>query len=322
MGKGTDLWDDSALINAFDHAMATYKIEPDDDINNINNGAAEVHVSCCCNEVTAEDLPDQKDNLGMDFCATESYPCSSGALYTDGKIDGYSDQQSTEFNELLRQYYELEEKKQKIVEQLRDKNYLNYQTTVQSFTSQMHDVPASNACNASEYGQQHPCSLCSCHYVAVPISACVVGGLSSGGYGCCPPWIAGCSVSQANLFPGAHASGAGCPAQSGTCSIGASYSMDAAKQSTHADDEVVKAGMIAAERAINSTKTELSAASSVCEGKEMGKDKSENSGIQECKGSESVGPETDLAVVLNAWYSAGFHTGRYLLEQSRRNSHQ
>lgn len=45
-------------------------------------------------------------------------------------------------------------------------------------------------------------------------------------------------------------------------------------------------------------------------GKEMGKDKSENSGIQECKGSETIGPETDLAVVLNAWYSAGFHTGR------------
>lgn len=28
MGKGTDLWDDSALINAFDHAMATYKVCP------------------------------------------------------------------------------------------------------------------------------------------------------------------------------------------------------------------------------------------------------------------------------------------------------
>ncbi|RWW49187.1 hypothetical protein BHE74_00044686 [Ensete ventricosum] len=26
MGKGTDLWDDSALIDAFDHAMATYKV--------------------------------------------------------------------------------------------------------------------------------------------------------------------------------------------------------------------------------------------------------------------------------------------------------
>ncbi|XP_038982304.1 uncharacterized protein LOC103717118 isoform X2 [Phoenix dactylifera] len=365
MGKGTDLWDDSALINAFDHAMATYKamhteeyqgnflkegkqttesnkdepvhaektteqIEPDDDINNINSGAAEVHVSCCSNEVTAEDLPDQKDNLGMDFHATESYPYSSGALYTDGKIDGYSVQQSTEFNELLRQYYELEEKKQKIVEQLQDTNYLNYQTTAQSFTSQMHDVPASNACNASEYARQHPCSLCSCHYLAVPISACAIGGLSSEGYGCCPPWIASCSVSPANLFPGAQ-----CPAQSGTCSIGASCSMDPAKQSTYADDEVVKAGMIAAERTINSMKTEISATSNICEdfldmaiagkvplGKEMGKDKSENSGIQERKGSESIGPETDLACVLNAWYSAGFHTGRYLLEQSRRNSHQ
>ncbi|KAG1362002.1 hypothetical protein COCNU_10G002210 [Cocos nucifera] len=244
----------------------------------------------------------------MDFCATESYPCSSGALYSDGKIDGYSDQQGSDFNELLRQYYELEEKKQKIVEQLRDTNYFNYQMTVQSFTSQMHDIPASSACNASEYGRQHPCSLCSCHYLAVPISAHAVGALSSGGYGCCPPWIAGCSVSPANPFPGAE-----CPAQSGTCSIGTSYSMDPAKQSTHADDEVAKAGMIAAERAINSMRTEISAASNICEGKQMGKDKSENSSIQERKGSESIGPETDLAVVLNAWY---------LLEQSRRNSHQ
>lgn len=65
----------------------------------------------------------------------------------------------------------------------------------------------------------------------------------------------------------AHASGAECPAQSGTCSIGASYSIDPAKQSSHSDDKVVKAGMMSAERALNSMKTEISATCNICEGR-------------------------------------------------------
>lgn len=355
MGKGIDLWDDSALINAFDHAMVTYKAmhgkeyqgnirkeekqtsesnkdepvcaeqipeqrEPDGGINNLCKGATEVHVSSYSSEVTAEDLPVQKDDLSTNFCATESYPYSSGIPCTNGKTDGYSEQQSTAYDELLRQYYELEEKKQKIVEQLQYANYSNCQTTVPSSTSQVHDVPAYNASNGSsayEYGRQHSCSLCSCHYLAVPISACPISGLSSGGYGCCPPWIASCSVSQANLFPGAQ-----CPAQSGICSGATSCTIDPIKHPIHEEDKVVKAGMMAVERAINSMKTEISATSNICEGKERGKDMSESSGMEEHKGLEGVSPGTDLAIVLSAWYSAGFHTGRYLSERSRRNAHQ
>lgn len=43
--------------------------------------------------------------------------------------------------------------------------------------------------------------------------------------------------------------------------------------------------------------------------KEKGK-KDDTSDAFEGKLSKNANPETDLTVVLNAWYAAGFHTGR------------
>lgn len=49
----------------------------------------------------------------------------------------------------------------------------------------------------------------------------------------------------------------------------------------------------------------------------VGKTEKEKDG--ERKGADvahSASSETDLAEVLNAWYSAGFYTGKYLTEQT------
>lgn len=44
--------------------------------------------------------------------------------------------------------------------------------------------------------------------------------------------------------------------------------------------------------------------------KGKGKAKEGNSAEHECEASGGTIQETDLSVVLSAWYSAGFHTGR------------
>ncbi|KAJ0112744.1 hypothetical protein Patl1_03581 [Pistacia atlantica] len=74
------------------------------------------------------------------------------------------------------------------------------------------------------------------------------------------------------------------------------------------DSDIVNTAMGAVERAISSMKT--------------------NEEIENKKGNEgdiaqTNESETDLTVVLNAWYSAGFYTGKYLTEQSfAKNQHK
>nr|CAD1845075.1 unnamed protein product [Ananas comosus var. bracteatus] len=343
MGKGTDLWDDSALVDAFDHAMATYKemhsrsnrsssfeeekktdhhnesseiiaehIEPDDNNNYVSNNATEISLPGYEDGTTTEELPIQETIIHDDLQPTESHTYSSGFV-TYEKVDNYN-QQNVEYNELLRQYYELEEKRQKVLQHLQQTNYWNYQTQVQSSASEAQQLPMYNS---AEYGLQLPCASSACYYLSapvIPISCCGMNCSLSGSCGN----LSGSAIpsSYAQKFPGAQFC-----AQDGIFPTGTSCKLDSPKQSADGDDTLFKAGLMAAESAVNSVKTKISALPISFEGKN-GKEKEESTSKHESMGSQGINSETDLSVVLNAWYSAGFHTGRYLLEQSWKASHK
>ncbi|KAJ6846385.1 uncharacterized protein M6B38_280580 [Iris pallida] len=181
--------------------------------------------------------------------------------------------------QLLKQYYELEEQKQRVAQQLYQANYWNYQTPVQSSTCQQVSVENTSAC-----GLNNPCSLCSCQCISVPLiptSACAIGGMPGVCYSC-PSLMAYCSGSQSHEVP---------------CSSHVPVDNDTA----------VKAGTLAAEKAINSMKLEIGAAYNACGEKEKGE---KSSGTLEGNLSQAVSSGSDFTAVLNAWYLAGLHTGR------------
>lgn len=345
MGKGTELWDDSALINAFDHAMTTYKemhsngshgnsgkeekhtsdrkeqdlvlvekdarhVEPADNISNISGNTLDTYVTYDNTEVTTEDPSNQENSFGTDVHAPKSDPCSSGFPFADGKTYCYADQQSMGYSKLLKQYYELEDQKQKVVQQLHQANYWNYETLVQNPTCESSQL---SGYTTSEHDPQTSCSLCSCHCIAVPLipTACAICGLSTGGYSC-PSHMVCCASSPAHEVPGNFSADNG-QHSSATVTLSAVDPVNCSK----ADGNAVKVGVLAVERAINSMTVELSAISNDGEGK-RGKDIS--AGILEGNASQGISSETDLTAVLSAWYMAGFQTGRYLSEQSKRNA--
>ncbi|KAJ0989920.1 hypothetical protein J5N97_008276 [Dioscorea zingiberensis] len=329
MGKGTDLWDDSALINAFDNAMVTYKAmhsgtflgdstkeekhtsdcNQDDQVPteiarnceseyDDNSGSKRTTESCLpCDHIGAasDALPTQEYHLVADVYTSESnqYPTGDPSMHEQN--NGYSDQQNEEYNQLLKQYYELEDQKQKVLQQLHQASYGNHQTPGQASMGDMSQTSTHNISQNSLYPQ---CSLCFSQCPAssmVPIS-CATNKLSCGSHYCCSLSTLCCSPSLPHQFP-----------------------VYPATHSTCGDDSVVKTGMMAAERAISSTVMNTSATSNVCEDKEKEK-KDEICGAFEDKESKNASPETELTVVLNAWYAAGFHTGRYLMEQSKINT--
>ncbi|KAL4199537.1 hypothetical protein AMTRI_Chr03g51640 [Amborella trichopoda] len=86
---------------------------------------------------------------------------------------------------------------------------------------------------------------------------------------------------------------------------------NALKPSPPMDDNVVKKVMGAAEKVIPSTKTKVSVPSNACEGEHKAEE-------LEDKEWEDHNSETDISVVINAWYAAGFYTGKYYSEQSTK----
>ncbi|KAJ6818466.1 uncharacterized protein M6B38_406000 [Iris pallida] len=319
------LWDDSALLDAFDHAIDTYKdmhtkrehggshkegdtavidekdrlptektwhIEHEDNHNTISNDTTEASVLYDDTEAAKEDLSGQESQIGENLPSSESkHPHSSGFPCVDGNGYGYSDQQNMEYEQLLKQYYELEEQKQRVAQQLYQANYWNYQTPVQSSTCQQVSVENTSAC-----GLNNPCSLCSCQCISVPLiptSACAIGGMPGVCYSC-PSLMAYCSGSQSQEVP---------------CSSHVPVDNDTA----------VKAGMLAAEKAINSMKLEIGAAYNACGEKEKGE---KSSGTLEGNLSQAVSSGSDFTAVLNAWYLAGEKKIMYLTEQSKKNDQQ
>ncbi|KAK4845446.1 hypothetical protein QYF36_005195 [Acer negundo] len=308
MGKEGELWDDSLLIKAFDDAMSKSKkmhtkkktndtsidgqLLISDALHHQNHDAlrleeAEENKNIVTNTETemreAKNLAPVEGNPCMDSHAPEACIDSSNGLATQDAPKGYSDSQGAEdYNQLLNQYYEIEEKRQHILQQLQQFGSWNYQFSAEGYssvsqwgacsTSQEHPLPASQAC--------HPGVMCSC----------------------CP-YVCQTLVAPCTTYPACSLA----DACRGKICMDTNASEDSGKLLSPVKSDIVKTAMGAAEKAISSLKTTVT--SNINEEIEK---KKENEGEM----VQSLSSETDLTVVLNAWYSAGFYTGKYLTEQS------
>ncbi|KAJ1431077.1 Survival motor neuron [Sesbania bispinosa] len=302
MGKEGDLWDDSALINAFDHAISTYKKMHSSGKTKTKDSSAEESAEGVIEEngsnvefatpETARDAEGKSNILATDVPGSGEASCmsmleenhraesqveqpcldSTNAQDIQSAHNGYAHGQGVDdYYQLVAQYYELEEKRLKILEQL---NQYGYQYGAAASSS---GVPYSNSQDYS----------LSAYQVSDPNVAC----------SCCPCFIQ-CALAPCTSVP--------------SCSLGGScagkpcnnYSVESDHKILPPceDGKIHKMAKGAAERALSTIRTTISGDLNVNEEKER-----ENSEPEQINGSE-----TDLTAVLNAWYSAGFYTGNAL----------
>ncbi|PON63278.1 hypothetical protein PanWU01x14_131880 [Parasponia andersonii] len=310
MAKQGDLWDDSALINAFDDAISKYKIMHGKKSRDVSKDNGEVVSSSGDHpfagiesidehqETKRQEDADEKSNLQQDtspevgestnpsevketHCVDPPVPESYAEVAQDVQQSFSYPQGAQDYNQLLSQYYELEEQRQQIIQQLYQYSSCNYQGTQEGTSSGMQWANGSTL-------QEHP--------VSNPAMSC----------SCCP-YVNQCFATPYTSVPTCFV-GASCAGESRTDACGA---MDPRKSFPQQDGYIVEAAMGAAERALSSMRIKLSDDSNPTEAqKDREKDREEGAVVQ------STGSETDLTVVLNAWYSAGFYTGKYLVEQS------
>lgn len=193
----------------------------------------------------AKDVEPVKENHTVKLQTPEPYIDSSTSLPMQDKQDGnkaYSDSQvAQDYNQLLTQYYEVEDKRQMILQQLQQFGSWNYQysgegssTAAQWGTfcaAQEYPIPTSQA--------SHSTVICSC----CPY-ACQSLATTCTSYPCCS--LAGTSAGKISTEPGAMAHGNLPP---------------------FIDSDIVKTAMGAAERAISSMTTKASISPNVNEGK-------------------------------------------------------
>lgn len=309
MAKQGDLWDDSALINAFDQAISTYKKmhrsgkhkdgTPQEAETVIEENGANVEFPSLDTTRDADekgntstaDAPDlgetgNESKLEENLCAEslvdqrvdsttgqDMQSVQNGYVHAEG-VDGY--------NQLLAQYYELEEKRVKILEQLNQYGGWNYQNVAAASSS---GVPYSNSQDYSTYQVSDPNAVCAC----------------------CP-CFSQCSLAPCTSVPGCSFGGSSVAEHCNNISV----EMDRKMSFPREDGKLHKMAMGAAEKALSTIRTTISGDFNVNEGKER----------NNIEPKEINGSETDLADVMNAWYSAGFHTGKYLAEQSIQNRRQ
>ncbi|XP_027182954.1 uncharacterized protein LOC113781249 isoform X2 [Coffea eugenioides] len=259
--KQDELWDDSALINAFNDAISKYKkmhiqgsqvssadgqehagrVDEISDDNKVpSNSAAETEEN--------GNVPTVKESSFLESEAPEDHVVSSTGQDIHQEPEGYLNLQTTEhYNQLVNKYYELEDQRQKILQQLNEFGYWNYDSGLTASVSQEPETSTSQA------------------YPTVPSSFCPYG---------CQSWVAPCT-SVPCYFSGGACAGNSCNAS-------------------------------AKEQALSSLKEQActNCDASVNEGKEKQSQKNF------CHLEKSTSSETDLTVVLNAWYSAGFYTGK------------
>ncbi|GAU42008.1 hypothetical protein TSUD_236750 [Trifolium subterraneum] len=278
MGKDGDLWDDSALINAFDDAISSYKkmhitsknkqqseeiIEQNAEISNTTRVVEEKIDVPTIDSSETSNVSKLEENQQLCLDSTNGKEIQS-------EHNDYSNGQGLDdYNQLVAQYYELEEKRLKILDQINQYGGWNYQYAATESNS---GVPCSD-------GQDYSMSV---HQVPDPNVVCT----------CCP-CFSQCALASCTSVPG--------------CSIGGSCA-GKPNDSAGKDDKMLipcedgkirEMAMGAAERALSTIRTTISGDPNVNEDKERKNSEPEKIGDS----------ETDLTAVLNAWYSAGFHTG-------------
>ncbi|KAL6634956.1 hypothetical protein ACP70R_027627 [Stipagrostis hirtigluma subsp. patula] len=333
MGKGGELWDDSALVDAFDRAVASYKDmhgkntratprdedekpehaaataeeeepvsadttdehgEKDDNCNTIPSGVTETPPKPSEERQTIEQAPLQETDLDKGIHVSESKTHSSDVADANGNVS--SGQQTCYYNELLRQYQELEEQSRNVLQQLQQTNYWSYQESGYAYAHQQQHVPVYSATAPDPHSSTAQSSSCCWNVPMVSVSCCSAGQ-PSGSSACMPP-IAGCSVSVTCDQ---------CPDASTTYPTSANFMQLPTKVSTDVD-QVTKAAMMTAEGALNFMRSTISGEpGSQRKESETGK---ESRSLGPNSNLETAGVDSDLAVVLNAWFAAGFHTGR------------
>ncbi|KAL5551060.1 hypothetical protein UlMin_001236 [Ulmus minor] len=310
MGKEGDLWDDSALINAFNDAVSKYKVMHGKKAGDDSNDKGEVVSSSGdhyladidhSQEAGRQGNADEEDDLASNPSAEvgESSDLSlvqenrqivpqASESYAEGAQEnvqkGYSYSQGTEdYNQLLNQYYELEEKRQKILEQLQQFGSWNYQGSCEG----------SGWVNDANFQG---------HYQVPATEASNPAAASS----CCP-YFGQCLVTPCSSVPCCYSSNQ-CV---GSSCIDACGTRNPMKSSPQEDSNIVETAMAAAEKALSSMGLKTSGDSNGNEAIKE-KEKEQNEGLM----VQSTSSETDLSAVLTAWYSAGVYTGKYLVEQS------
>ncbi|KAJ8774154.1 hypothetical protein K2173_009585 [Erythroxylum novogranatense] len=280
MGKEGDLWDDSALVNAFDDAMSKYKkmhgMHSKDYSTDIGNVAGNTVENASSNDATdCRTLREEADN---------NYATSGEMLELGEATNSVTDHGLEEYNQLLSQYYELEEKRQVILQKLHQLSGYDTQYPVEGSgsgqqggfcsTSQYYLVPANQASLLNLIGSSC-CCICHCYVAPCASSAaCTLGGTCLNKE---------CTDSTVVTNP-----------QNSFAPV---------------NDDISKIALGAAERAISSMKMNTSNISGSKDAEHLAKTGKEEETVQ------STSSETDLSVVLNAWYSAGFYSGKYLTEQ-------
>ncbi|KAK3154986.1 hypothetical protein QOZ80_2BG0197420 [Eleusine coracana subsp. coracana] len=258
---------------------------------------------------TIEQAPLQEVDPGKEIHVSEHKTLASDLTDVDKNV---SSSQQGEHNELLRRYYELEEQSQNVLQQLQQANYWDSQAPYYASTYQQPHVPADNATaqDPNTSTAQSPCCYWNCPMVSV---SCCSASQPSGSSASVLP-CGGCSVSLTCDQ---------CPGASTTYPAAANFMQPPTKMSTN-DDQATKAAMMAAESAFNFMRNTISGEpASQRKESETGKEGT-GTGVQ--PNFDITGVDSDLAVVLNAWFVAGFHTGRYVekkqQQQSNENSRQ
>lgn len=298
------LWDDSALINAFDGAISKYKkMHGIGYKGNLNTSAADVK-NCNSDALDAsqedKSKPEQLDGSNYnglhaipEVGETETLEAAKGNEVADSDVpvehapgsNGFPLQDQSwnhstsvemdEYNELCKQYYEIEEQRQKILQNLQQ-NYSNYY---------------------SNFSQPPTCGWQWGTYPAVQEYQSSISQVPCGGMAisCCPR-VCQYSMASCSSLP--------CPSAGVSATnlcVDPCATKDLVKKPAMEDGDIVKTAMGVAEIAISTLKNQTS-------------DSNENKISEGAEQNANSG--TDLSIVLNAWYSAGLYTGKYLTEQS------
>ncbi|EPS71016.1 hypothetical protein M569_03745 [Genlisea aurea] len=280
MGKGGDIWDDSALIRAYDDAVFKYKrmhgmgdgdlapmADDEDEDDETTNGGEKLQDDDDDDGNAEHSEAIENPSSSSMKCVVAASEFESTTTHEELRPEENKDESAPpypsgrdEYSQLLESYYNIEYQRQSILEQLDRYSHRNDQN------------PAA-ASSSTSYSLQ-----CDCLYG-------------------CQNWILPCNIASA------------------TDNIHTAISRDA-----HRNAMPHGSSSDAARKAMSWLKPGNAA-------NEGGKDSNGVGPFIEDKVSEnSVAGSTDLAVVLNAWYNAGFHTGKYLSELSfeekkKKNEH-
>lgn len=303
------VWDDSALINAFNTAMAKYQDMHKKAINGIAEEESEAAIKAISNGsldegneettiATARCLNADQAHYGESGQVQSLQDCSAGYLHTSKNLDAarssvQMDNSDQHHTRLVNSYYELEKQRQEMLQQFYYSNGSNYQGTNEQDSSNVqwsgcgfcqwgHDTSYNPSCPPTQlYCHAYP------HYWPAQPVPCM---------GPCSQF-ATCSLGAG--FTKNNKSNSYCQCGNVTHSTAVKSTVEPSRMSFSAErlaDTIVDA----VKKATSTVKTESPKSGDLREG-ELKIEKS---------GEENFSP--DITEMLHAWFSAGFATARFL----------